>query len=394
MPWSSQRILLSFSLLNAAMGIGVGLSKVVAPLYALSLGADEATLGMVAAAQSAGVLLLGMPTGFLVDRFGPSPLFVLGSLVGGALYLIVPLVPSASYLVLTSFALSCCMPLRFVPLATVFFEQLETLGEAKAGWSRGSHMGGSTVLGPLLAGALAGWLSYAQMYWVIAGLFLFTMTMARQLFQSFRGRRAASGEPLRTQLRVMFEDADLRGACLVDMIAMTVLGFFNFFAVVIAVKELGLSPERASGFVSAHGLCYVLVLFSAGPLVTRLGAQASCVLSGLAIAFGLLVLGNGRDALTMTLGAVVVGGGVGLLHIVNMLRFARIGARLGRGKIAGLNALTGPSGSIAASVMGGVLGSRLGLQNVFLCMVPLVGVLFWQLHAERSDSGAREAGAR
>ncbi|HEX5658462.1 MAG TPA: MFS transporter [Polyangiales bacterium] len=86
---------MSFSLLNAAMGIGVGLSKVVAPLYALELGANDATLGLVAASQSAGVLLLGMPTGFLVDRFGPSPLFVLGSLIGGALYLTVLLLPPA-----------------------------------------------------------------------------------------------------------------------------------------------------------------------------------------------------------------------------------------------------------------------------------------------------------
>jgi MFS family permease len=394
LAWSSQRILVSFALLNAAMGVGVGLAKVVAPLYALSLGADEATLGLVAAAQSAGVLLLGMPTGFLVDRFGPSPLFVVGSLVGGALYLTVPLVPTTWYLVLASFALSCCMPLRFVPLTTVFFEQLETLGEAKAGWARGSHMGGSTVLGPLLAGLLAIWMSYAQMYWVIAALFLLTMTMARWLFRSFRGRRAASGESLRAQLSAMFDDADLRGACVVDVIAMATLNFFNFFTVVIAVRELGLSPERASGLVSAHGLCYVLVLFGAGPLAARLGQQSSSVLSGLTIVAGLIVLANGRDALTMTLGSVLVGAGVGLLHIVNMLRFARIGARLGRGKIAGLNALTGPTGSISASVMGGLLGRQLGLQNVFLCFVPLVGLLFWQLYQERSAGGAREAGAR
>ncbi|HEX5658463.1 MAG TPA: hypothetical protein VFX59_14775 [Polyangiales bacterium] len=84
---------------------------------------------------------------------------------------------------------------------------------------------------------------------------------------------------------------------------------------------------------------------------------------------------------------------MGPLHVVNVMRFARVGARLGRGKIAGLNALTGPTGSICASILGGLLGSRFGLQNVYLCIVPLVGLLFWQLYQERADGGAREASA-
>lgn len=388
--WSRHRTVLGFALLNAAMGMGVGLSKVVAPLYALSLEADEATLGLVAAAQSAGVLLFGMPTGFLVDRFGPSALFMAGSLIGGALYVALPLFPSPFYLVALSFAISCCMPLRFVPLATLFFEQLETIGEAKAGWLRGSHMGGSTVLGPLLAAALAPFLSYVHMYWVIAGLLLVTMTMARFLFRS-HGERRPHGAPKQTltqQLGTIVSDLDLRGACIVDLVAMAIIGFFNFFVVVIAVAELGLGPERASGLVSAHGFSYVVVLFSAGALAQRLGQQASYALSALTIALGLLALGTGQSALAMSAGAVVLGCGVGLLHVVNMLRFARIGARLGRGKIAGINALTGPSGTILASVLGGFLGRRIGLQSVFLSFIPLVGFLLWQLWQERQPVAA------
>jgi MFS family permease len=378
------RFLITFAALNAAMGIGVGLSKVVAPLYALELGADAAMLGLVAAAQSAGVLLFGMPTGFLVDRFGPAALFVLGSLVGGSLYLALPFVHSAWLLVLGTFAISCCMPLRFVPLTTVFFEQLDTLGEAKAGWSRGSHMGGATVLGPLLAAALAPVLATGRMYWVIAGLFLVTMLTARMVFRTYAGqRRVHQPGALRNQLRAIVHDPDLRSACAVDLVAMAVIGFFNFFVVVIAVKQLGFGVERASGLVFAHGVTYVLVLFSLGGLARRLGQQGSYALSVCCMACGLLSLGTARSVLGMTLGSVLLGFGVGLLHIVNMLRFARIGARLGRGRIAGLNALTGPAGGITASAIGGAVGRQLGLQNVFLLFIPLLGVLLWQLRQQR-----------
>jgi MFS family permease len=384
---SSQRFLIGFACLNAAMGLGVGLAKVVTPLYALSLGADEATLGLVAAAQSAGVLCLGMPTGLLVERFGPVALFTAGSLLGGALYLLLPLYPGG--LVPLTFAISCCMPLRFVPLTSLFFEQLETLGEAKAGWARGSHMGGSTVLGPLLAGLLAAFMTQRQMYWVIAALFLVTMAAARALFGAGR-TRSASREPLRAQLRRLIADADVRAACTVDLVAMAILGFFNFFVVVIAVRELGLGAESASGLVSAHGGSYVLVLFGAGSLAARLGQPASYALAVLSIALGLVALGSSATVEPMLLGSVLLGGGIGLLHVVNTMRLARIGARIGRGKIAGLNALTGPAGSIAASITAGVVGARSGLQSVFLLFVPIVALLLYQ----PSAGGARKADAR
>jgi MFS family permease len=67
------------------------------------------------------------------------------------------------------------------------------------------------------------------------------------------------------------------------------------------------------------------------------------------------------------------------LQIVNLMRFARIGSRLGRGKVAGLNALVGPAGGMMGNMCGGMLGHRIGLQSVFLVFVPLLILLSWQL---------------
>src|ERR1700712_1786059 len=128
------RFLVSFVLLNSLMGVGVGLAKVTAPLYAMQLGANEGWLGLIAGAQSAGIVLIGLPIGFLVDRYGPSGLFMIGSPCAGLMYLVIPLVPSPVFLLFCTFMISLFMPFRFVPLGAVFLEQLAVLGESKADW--------------------------------------------------------------------------------------------------------------------------------------------------------------------------------------------------------------------------------------------------------------------
>jgi MFS family permease len=369
------------------MGVSVGLAKVTTPLYAMYLGANDALLGLVAGSQSAGILLIGLPMGFLVDRYGPAPLFVIGSLCAGAMYSVVPLLPSTMFLVGCTFVISFFMPFRFVSLNTVFMEQLEVLGEEKAGWARGSHMAGTAMIGPALAATLIEVSSYRYTYWVIAALFLLTMFMSPIVFSQYqneaRSARALSLGDVKAQLVMIGRDVDLRGACMVDFTGQAIMMFYTFFIVVIAIAQLGLGAEGASGLVGAQGFSYVLALFTLGPFANRLGQDSVYVLSAGIVAVALLLLGTASALPVMWIGALSLGMGLGLLQIVNLMRFARIGGRLGRGKIAGLNALIGPAGGMVGSMGGGLLGHRIGLQNVFLVFLPALALLLWQLHTQR-----------
>ena len=78
-----------------------------------------------------------------------------------------------------------------------------------------------------------------------------------------------------------------------------------------------------------------------------------------------------RHQLLLQLGGLLLGFGLGLLQVVNLARFARAGARLGQGQAAGMNALAGPLGGFSGSLLGGLVGQRLGLQNMFLVFVPV-----------------------
>lgn len=383
------RFLVTFVLLNSLMGVSVGLAKVTTPLYAIHLGANEALLGLVAGSQSAGILLIGLPMGFLVDRYGPAPLFVIGSLCAGAMYSLVPLVPSTMFLVACTFVISFFMPFRFVSLNTVFMEQLEVLGEEKAGWARGSHMAGTAMIGPALAATLIEVSSYQHTYWVIAALFLATMLMSPLVFNQYQtdpnSARALRLGDVKAQLVMIGRDVDLRGACMVDFTGQAIMMFYTFFIVVIAITQLGLGADGASGLVGAQGFSYVVALFTLGPFANRLGQDSVYGLSGGIVALALVLLGTASALPILWLGALLLGMGLGLLQIVNLMRFARIGGRLGRGKIAGLNALIGPAGGMVGSMGGGLLGHRIGLQNVFLVFLPALGLLLWQLHSQRAQ---------
>lgn len=368
-----------FAALSSVMGISVGVAKVTTTLYALDLQADEALLGLIAGSQSIGVLLMSIPIGLLVDHLGPSRLFVLGSLVAGTIYMALPAVPSPVFLLACTTAISFFMPMRFVSLSTVFMQQLETVGEGKAGWYRGTHMVGMFLLGPILAASLTRALGFPGTYRLIGVSFLVTVFMSSIVFGRY-AVRATSARSLRlsgvrSDLALLAQDVDLRSVCVIEFATQSVNSFFMFFIIPIGVTVAHLTAAEASGLLAWQGVTYIFALFSLGGLVGRVGHERTYLASLILVPSALLLLGLSSDLAPLRVGGLILGLGLGLLQIANLTRIARIGARVGRGKVAGLHALVGPSGGLFGSTVGGLVGRSLGLQSMFLFLSVLFGVL-------------------
>lgn len=375
--YQRNRFLLSFSALSTLMGTSVGIAKVTTSLYALELHADELALGLIAAAQSVGSLLISLPVGVLVDRIGPARPFIVGSLIAGALYFVVPLVASAWWLLACTAAISLFMPMRFVSLNSLFMREIVKIGMSKAGFYRATHMIGMMLLGP----ALGVWMSQAygfdgSYYW-IAALFALTILLS-PIVLARQGERTSprSTEPLRRQLWALSRDPELREAGLVEFAVQSINAFFSFFIVIIAVRQLDLGEAAASQLLAAQGATFMVSLFCLGPLASRLGDDRTYTISFAVVAAALLVLGLSSTGLWLGAGSMLLGAGLGSLQIVNLTRFAIIGERLGRGKVSGLTPLLGTSGSLVGSFLGGVIGRAVGLQYVFLVYAVAFGALF------------------
>jgi len=360
------RFLISFSALSTLMGTSVGIAKVTTSLYALELHADELVLGLIAAAQSIGSLLISLPVGVLVDRIGPARPFVFGSFVAGAIYFFIPAFASAWWLLACTAAISLFMPMRFVSLNSLFMREIVKIGMSKAGFYRATHMIGMMLLGPTLGVWASKSFGFAGSYYWIAGLFALTIVLS-PIVLARQSERAAhrGGEPLRAQLRALSVDTELRETGVVELALQSINAFFSFFIVIIAVRELRLGETVASQLLAAQGGAFMLSLFCLGPLASRLGDDRTYVISFAVIAAALLVLGVSSTPLSLGAGSVLLGAGLGSLQIVNITRFAIIGGRLGRGKVSGLTPLLGTTGSLLGSFLGGAIGRAFGLQYVF-----------------------------
>ncbi|WP_437533983.1 MFS transporter [Sorangium sp. So ce726] len=382
-----------FAALSSVMGLSVGVAKVSTTLYALELGANEALLGLISGSQSVGVLLMSIPIGLLVDHLGPSRLFVLGSLVAGSLYMALPAVPSPVFLLVCTTAISFFMPMRFVSLSTVFMQQLETVGEGKAGWYRGTHMVGMFLLGPMIAAGLTKALGFSGTYRLIGISFLITVLMSPIVFGHYTARsaqpRSLRLSGVRSDLALLAQDVELRSVCLIEFAAQSVNSFFMFFIIPIGISVAHLTAAEASGLLAWQGVTFIFALFALGGLVGRVGHERVYLASLVLVPSALLLLGLSRDLMPLRAGGLLLGLGLGVLQIANLTRIARIGARAGRGKVAGLQALVGPSGGLFGSTVGGLVGRSLGLQSMFLLLSVFFGVLL--AVARRTSSAAAAA---
>ena len=377
----SRSMLLGFLALNAAAGLSVGIAHVILSLYAIELRADAAQLGLIAGAQSLGLLLMSLPAGVLVDQYGPLLLFRIGTLCSGTLYLLLPWIDSPLGLCLVMLIISCFMPLRIVSLSAVFMQQVGRVGVGIAGWFRATHMVGMLLLGPLLAGLMLERVGFSGSYLVIGSSFFLLVLCASRVLNQYRPsaehRRALSLAELRAQLSLLGSHAQLRQACIREFCSQAVGQFFGFFIVVIAISTFAMDAPAAAALISLHGASYVLVLLCLGKIALRLGNQVFLRGGCLLVCLSLLALGQADSLPALWLGSIGLGVGLGMVQIVNITWLAQIGAQLGQGRIAGLTLFIWPAGGLSGNLLGGVLGGYFGLQAVFLLLSPVFMVFLF-----------------
>ncbi|ENX22919.1 hypothetical protein F892_02162 [Acinetobacter vivianii] len=373
---------LGFIGLAFCAGLGIGIAKIVTSLYAVQLAANEFEMGLIAAVQSLGILLIGLPIGLLVQRHGPKTMFVLGSFLAAVVYVTVPFYPAVWYLILCTFLVGLCMPMRFVSLNTVYMQHLKSIGAARAGWFRGTHMMGFFLVGPLLAVSLVSGAGFSDAFWWIAGLFILPILFAPLAFgsNSIEISQAQQNEVfsltvIAKQLVLLKQDQALRRTSLIEMASNAVMAYYGFFIIVIAIKDFGLSETIAASLVTLQGAVFVVALFTTGTLLARWGIKRFYQTGFACVAVASVALGIPKVPALLWMGAVILGLGLAMLHIVNFTMFANVGERLGMAKVSGLTAMAGPAGALLGSMVGGWLGHYWGLQSMFLISAVLFGGL-------------------
>ena len=359
----------SFVLLTIIAGLGVGVARILISLYAVQLEATELQLGLIAAAQSVGILFMALPIGVLVQRLGSLKVFSLGSVIGAALYALTPLQESAWYLLIVTALVSFVLPMRFVSINTVFLSNLKRLGPAKAGWFRGSHMMGFFLIAPALTVLLIQHFGYGGSFYWVAFLFLVTLIFAPFCFQQIH-QTAANAPSFKWRdvvapLALLKTHAALRMVCALEFLSSVANNYFGFFIVVIAIQSFSLSESVAVMLLTTQGIVFVGSLFTLGGLAELIGYAKFYWIGLSLISSALLILAFTPVTFWMWPASLMLGLGLGMLHIANFMSFAKVGEQTAMAKTSPILALVGPAGGLFGGFLGAAFGASIGLQNLF-----------------------------
>lgn len=371
-------LITSFLILNIVSGTVGGAMQLVVPLYAMSLQASTAQIGVIRGISGLGMLLLVIPAGFLVDHFGSKKLFLTGSFSGflSTLALVLAKVPIAMIALMGLSGLFSS--LKMTALNASFFRNLKNMGFEKAGWFKGSMSVGLTFLGPAFGAFLVSAANFRTIFILLAALTLVPTALVFFFHSetSHPGPMNELGGVVSKQLkefRQLIGQRTLYLPLLTESVSTSCFATFSTFIVVITIQILHLQPSAASLLMTAEGGVFILTVFAAGPLITRMSQFQLYLLSVTVTSVGLAMVSISTTFALLVLSAVVLGLGLGLINLVTSSRIGKMEGE--KGKIVALFAASVGVGISLGPMIGGIVGQYLGTQNIFLTFIPLFMLL-------------------
>ena len=387
---NSKSLISSYLILNITTGIVGGAMQLVVPLFAMDLHASSMEIGVIRGISGVGMLLLVIPAGFMVDHFGSKRLFLCGALAGTCFTLALSLAGAPSGPDLphgAGRALQC--PEDDRPQC-LFLPQ-----PAGDGAGEGRLVQGVDVDRPHLPRTGLRRLPrrpgdpFPIIFRLLAALTLIPAALVF-IFHNDPIRHEAAGafrENIRAQLQSfgqLVRRRTLYLPLLTESLSTGCFATFSTFIIVIAVQTLHLPATTASLLLTTEGGIFILTVFAAGPLITRL-SSLQLYLLGVGVTIAALAGFPLVDGFAALLGVtVVLGLGLGLLNLVTSSSLGRMEGE--KGKIVGLFAAAVGVGISLGPMLGGVVAQYLGTSWIFPAfIVPfalLAGVAWHEAHVQ------------
>lgn len=336
-------------------------SKVVVSLFALELGASEATVGAIAALYGVAPLVLGVHAGRLADSAGMRlPMLVGAGLTAAAMFTGFALASVASL-----FAVALLIGLGFVYYNVAIQNLTGAWGAARDRARNFSVLAmaysTSSFAGPLFAGFAIDWLGHASAF---AGFAALALCALAAVAASPLPAAAALQPAGRRSTIDLLRDAPLARTVAMSGLMVAAWELFLFY-MPLHGHAIGLSASAIGIVLGAFAGAAFVVRFVLTLLLRHVAPEP--LLSGAvllaAAAFVLLPL-PGQPVLVLAL-AVAIGLGLGVCQPLSMtMAFERSPA--GRtGEVTGLRLTANNIARVVVPLAGGALGAAFGAAPVF-----------------------------
>lgn len=365
---------------------GFGGAKVVLPLYALALGVDPFSVGVIMALWALAPMLIALYVGKLVDRVGPR-LPMLGGSLGVVAALLVPfLFPGLAALYVLALAVGTAFQFFFVPSQGI----TGALGgpEERAGNYSRLAVGFSiaSFIGPLIAGFSIDYLGFRAAYLVLAGF-----AAAAVLLLWFKGhvlpkaaapQHEAHGKPSSFDL---LRNAKLRNTIVASGLISTAWDLYLFIFPIYGYS-IGLSASKI-GVVMSMFAAAVFAIRLALPRLARLRTEFEILLYAIGFSgAALLLFPLFRDPYLLAAASFILGLGCGVGQPMSMSLIYSLSPPGRASEGAGLRVMFNHFTHLVVPLAFGGIGSAFGFAPVFVsCSALLLGGSWYgHFHERRS----------
>ncbi|MFF8420464.1 MFS transporter [Streptomyces sp. NPDC015680] len=354
---------------------GTYVGQTVLPLLAATtLKASPFQMGVLTAAGTAAFLLIGLPTGVLVDRVRRKPVMLAADFTRAALLLTVPLAAWADVLTLIQLIVVALL----VSAATVLFDvayqsylpSLVGRAQLMEGNTRlQSSLSAAEVTGPGVGGGLAQLVGGAtavlttSVSYLISGLLLLRIRTPEPKPMGHDGNR------VRTQMKegmgFVLGEKSLRAITVSTALSNLAITVLLSMQILFLTRDLGLTPGAVGAVLALSSVGGLLGALTAGRCAKRIGPARAIWLIPLVISPVALVVPlaePGRLTVLCVLGLALRAYGTTVFNVVNVSYRQAICPRRLLGRVnATVRFITWgamPVGGLLGGVLGGWIGVR------------------------------------
>ena len=358
--------------LNIFNGVSMQAGRLVIVLYALDLGAQPLTIGILAATYSFFPATLAVTIGRLGDRYGSRRLLSFGA-VGSGLGMVLPyFMPGLPAVFIVGTMMGFSTAIYGVSLQNLVGVMSDAHDRAR-NFSNYS-LANSTVifLGPLIAG-----FSVEHTSHVTACLYLALLTLVPAILLAIWGRLLPGGTASDDTkavggIRAILSDPAVRGTLATSSLLVAGVSLFQFYLPVYA-HSIGISASVIGIVVAMNSAAAIVVRLILPRLITRFTEEKLLAYAFYVGAASLIAVPFFKAAVLLGLVSFIFGLGMGVGHpIVTMLMFSS-SAQGRSGETLGLKVTVNQLTKVVSPVVFGSIASVFGLPPMFWLNAMLMG---------------------
>ncbi len=381
-PFTLSSLFVSVYLPTFLFSIGEGAVLPILPLFARERGASVAAAALVVGMRALGTLLLDLPSGVAVSRFGDKGAMIMGSILVALVAVGASL--SGSVVVLAALILVMGGGWAFWQVARLAYvtevTPIDKRGRALSILGGVSRAG--TFVGPILGGLLgkhfgleSAFYAQAVMGLAASGL-MFIGVRSPSESEALRGHRLTGG-----LVAMVLESRRILLSAGLAVVALQMLRQVRDVFLPLWGDSIGLGVAQIGLVYGASSLLDTSMFYPAGYVMDRFGRKWAGVPSLVTLSLGLLLLPATTGFFGYTLVAMVLGIGNGLAPGIVMTLGADFAPQARRGEFLGLWRFISDAGSaggpLVVSAIAGV--ANLGLAATLTAVLGLAGaVLMWR----------------